>query len=1527
MKLKRILSGVLAAAVAVSSMTLPAFSVSAASGGPTDPIDYAALFTYSDQGDSYMVTALTDNYQDILNGTTEIILPDAYNGKVCDSINASIFNGNNYFTKVTLPSTYKATNTALFKNCVTLKEVAFENVETFRISTTTFSGCTSLEKLYIYANSLESPTNKTVFTNVPVTAVAYVKNDTVKEQLTNWPGTIVVDPSLGGGDTVNYTSLDAAIADAESIDTTKYTEDSVKTLTDAITAGKSVKENADAVQEDVDAATKAITDAIAGLVEASSSVTEYLWTGTFTRKVGVETTSITDGMTVKNNSGNYMTFSGVDLSEMTTPTVEILYTGDSDTVFISTSSWAEIGKGTSTADTVFTIPDSYKSTTSFIVTTNNQSAPYGTITSVRFYDAAVSQKTAVATYEVGAENASDVIATLYDDGSMVISGTGAMVDYSSSASKSAPWNQDGNISKITSIEVQNGVTTIGKYAFRNCTTVTSITLAESVTSILNAAFYGCNNENLVVDIKGTVTNAASLCFSNVVGTNSTTYANVSKRASAAKLEYLGEMPPLSGKIGENATYTYDADTKTMTVSGTGALYSRDEAPDLMFFADAEKIVIEEGITSVGASLFENYNEVTSIIIPSTVSELNTDSFTSSNSNLIVELKSESLTCQYLSLSLNVRGTVIVYSTSVFETYFADQFTAYTVIFAGEGPTTGNFSYESGESSNINWSYDKETKTITVTGTGEIPDWAKNAAITYYKNEIKRVIYEKGVTNVGRASARKSWGDCTVLESVKLADTVKVISDSSFSANSSIKYIEILSEDEVTFGENVFAYNKGLEKLVIHSASIKSSSSYTLGGPAGATAYVISEQAKSDLESIGWSGKIVVDPNMKTVDKTSLQSKISEADTYIAGVNKDLCNEEQLANIELLEKAIASAKTANESTDATQLDVDIELNNLTLAYNNATGYVKTAAIFTISCKDCNYNDGGLKPEAQITQGDGVVDYKLYTDESCEIEFSGYSYNSPYLPIGTYYIKGIMRETVNYASAESSNVVRVEVTRNYINDKDLLAAIEDAETFYEENESMSSDYNGVAWNNVYGKTGTLAKANTIKNDTEGLYPQSKVDEAKDNLITTLNHLRTAYADTTEIRAELLSVIETAEAITNIYSDESWKAFQDALAYAKEIYANENEFKSVYTNAKDMLFSAIENLTTEEAGEPFIKIYKSAVEAVLAELTANEAIDSAVKIKVTFDCANDVNFNKNASIELKATVGAKENWNKFYGLDETSANGQIGCIIELPLTNAIAEGDKVKLTAYTYAWNGAADYVYAVTKVEFFDAEGHALYAITDRTIAYDALQADIAKAEKIEQGDYTDESFAVLQTAIRTAKLVEDNAEKAVIDEAREALSKAIEGLTTEPIIVTGTVSGTIKVSDANSKTEMTVIATSSDGTETTVTATSMGTYTLENLEAGSYTLTISGGKYAERSYEITVTEGENTQDVELNPYGDINGDGKITTADVGMANSHAKGVITLTDYGFACADVKTDGSITTADVGMINSHAKSVSTLW
>ena len=146
--------------------------------------------------------------------------------------------------------------------------------------------------------------------------------------------------------------------------------------------------------------------------------------------------------------------------------------------------------------------------------------------------------------------------------------------------------------------------------------------------------------------------------------------------------------------------------------------------------------------------------------------------------------------------------------------------------------------------------------------------------------------------------------------------------------------------------------------------------------------------------------------------------------------------------------------------------------------------------------------------------------------------------------------------------------------------------------------------------------------------------------------------------------------------------------------------------------------------------------------------------------------------------------------------------------------------------------------------------------------------------------------------------------------------------------TYTVSGVVNVSDFDSSTGMTVTAVSSDGTEVSETVKSMSEYSITGLDAGTYTLKISGGKYAPREYIIEISDVDVSQDVSLNPYGDITGDGEVTTADVGLANSHAKGVKLLEGYQLVCADVTgDDSSVTTADVGRINSHAKNVINLW
>ena len=87
--------------------------------------------------------------------------------------------------------------------------------------------------------------------------------------------------------------------------------------------------------------------------------------------------------------------------------------------------------------------------------------------------------------------------TLEDDGTLTISGTGSMENYSYTATyvndryvnlTTAPWGE-----KITSVDIEYGVTNIGDYAFCGCGSLTSVIIPCSVTSIGKSVFSGCRN--------------------------------------------------------------------------------------------------------------------------------------------------------------------------------------------------------------------------------------------------------------------------------------------------------------------------------------------------------------------------------------------------------------------------------------------------------------------------------------------------------------------------------------------------------------------------------------------------------------------------------------------------------------------------------------------------------------------------------------------------------------------------------------------------------------------------------------------------------------------------------------------------------------------------------------------------------------------------------------------------------------------------------------------------------------------------
>ena len=87
----------------------------------------------------------------------------------------------------------------------------------------------------------------------------------------------------------------------------------------------------------------------------------------------------------------------------------------------------------------------------------------------------------------------------------------------------------------------------------------------------------------------------------------------------------------TGKCGTNATWEYVASTKTLTISGTGAMseYSCSSyngsyvttAPWRPYYNDIKTVIINKGITNVSGYAFFGCEEITKISIPGTVTSM------------------------------------------------------------------------------------------------------------------------------------------------------------------------------------------------------------------------------------------------------------------------------------------------------------------------------------------------------------------------------------------------------------------------------------------------------------------------------------------------------------------------------------------------------------------------------------------------------------------------------------------------------------------------------------------------------------------------------------------------------------------------------------------------------------------------------------------------------------------------------------------------------------------------------------------
>lgn len=223
---------------------------------------------------------------------------------------------------------------------------------------------------------------------------------------------------------------------------------------------------------------------------------------------------------------------------------------------------------------------------------------------------------------------SNVTWRLDSEGVLTISGTGAMDTYDSGYSAGgryyvhyAPWYDQSLHNSVIQVVIENGVTTIDTVAFQQCTNLTSVTISETVTSIGTYAFEDCTSLKTIT-IPNSVTSIGYNAFKGCKSLESITIPFV---GGSAKTASDTNQYPFGYIFGTNS-YTGG----TATIQHFYGSSTTDTTYDTYYIPTSLKTVIVTG-GEILYGAFSNCNNLTTIVLPSDLTEINDFAFAYCNS--------------------------------------------------------------------------------------------------------------------------------------------------------------------------------------------------------------------------------------------------------------------------------------------------------------------------------------------------------------------------------------------------------------------------------------------------------------------------------------------------------------------------------------------------------------------------------------------------------------------------------------------------------------------------------------------------------------------------------------------------------------------------------------------------------------------------------------------------------------------------------------------------------------------------------